>query len=340
MAKRQHFLPISERPIPDGDAFKHQTGFLVEAGARSHRTERTYRKGLRIFADWLQVEQKTDYTLDDDWPLDPRHLTTATILSFRNWLLNYRARSTTTTYMAAVTGYLHYLDGIDQLPEGIQLGKLQRQMARRKIERTQSEAVIDLDIARQEIPRILDYYDDLPLPAENDAFNRRLTLLRNRAIVKVLFSTAARISEVVGLDRKVVGNGRSAYASIRGKGGKARTIHIRPYAQEAIQAYLAERTDLNPALFVSHSRNADGSRLSKTSVHKVVKKAVRALDLEPTLSAHDFRHYRATHLLREGMPLEVVQEYLGHTDIATTRNVYAPVLGVQVVAEWLDNLEG
>jgi site-specific recombinase XerD len=39
------------------------------------------------------------------------------------------------------------------------------------------------------------------------------------------------------------------------------------------------------------------------------------------------------------MPLEVVQEFLGHTDISTTRNIYAPVLGVQVVSEWLDNVD-
>ncbi len=39
------------------------------------------------------------------------------------------------------------------------------------------------------------------------------------------------------------------------------------------------------------------------------------------------------------MPLEVVQEFLGHADVTTTRNIYAPVLGVQVVTEWLDNLD-
>ncbi|KAA3657810.1 MAG: hypothetical protein DWQ04_27025, partial [Chloroflexi bacterium] len=41
----------------------------------------------------------------------------------------------------------------------------------------------------------------------------------------------------------------------------------------------------------------------------------------------------------EGMPLEVVQEFLGHSDISTTRNIYAPVLGVHVVSEWLDNVD-
>jgi integrase/recombinase XerD len=92
-------------------------------------------------------------------------------------------------------------------------------------------------------------------------------------------------------------------------------------------------------LFISHSRNARNARITATAVHQIIKKAVKALNLHPSLSAHDFRHYRATQLLREGMPLEVVQEFLGHTDIATTRNIYAPVLGVQVVSEWLDNVD-
>ena len=156
----------------------------------------------------------------------------------------------------------------------------------------------------------------------------------------MLYSTAARISEVVSLDRANVGNGRAAYATIVGKGNRGRTLHIRSYARDAVVAYLAERSDTNPALFVSHSRNSARARLSITSVHKVVKRAVKALDLHESLSAHDFRHYRATQLLRAGMPLEVkFQEFLGHADITTTRNIYAPVLGVQVVTEWLDNLD-
>jgi integrase/recombinase XerD len=332
-------LPISGRPLPDGPAWLNELPFLLEAGANSLRTETTYRSGLRLFADWLQHYGRAGYSLDDEWPLLPDGLTTAVILNYRNWLLANRARSTATTYMSAVIGYLTYLDGQDQLPEAVQLGKLQRQMGRRQVDRNPAEAVIDLDEARQAIPRIVQYYQDLPLPPENDAYNRRLSLLRDRALVQTLYSTAARISEVVALNRSNVNQGRAGHAAIMGKGNKPRTIHFRPYAQRAIQAYLAERTDGNPALFVAHSRNAGNARISITSVHQVVKTAVKALNLHPSLSAHDFRHYRATQLLREGMPLEVVQEFLGHSDIATTRNIYAPVLGVQVVSEWLDNLD-
>ena len=339
MTSREYFLSISERPVPDAPSWIGATSFLLEAGNNSIQTETTYRSGLRLFADWLQHYGRDGFDSEVEWPLDPASLTTATILNFRNWLLANRSRSTATTYMAAILGYLNYLDGQNLLPTGVQLGKLQRQLGRRQIERNQAEAVMDLDTARQAIPRIVGYYDRLTLPTENDRYNRRLSLLRNRAFVHTLYSSAARISEVVALNRSNVDNGRASHASIMGKGNKPRTIHIRAYAREAIRAYLVERTDNNPALFVAHSRNAENARLSTTSAHNVVKKAVKALDLHDTISAHDFRHFRATQLLREGMPLEVVQEFLGHADISTTRSIYAPVLGVHIVDEWLDNMD-
>ncbi len=336
---RQKVLPISKRPFPAKPAWLHETSFLLEAGINSAQTEKTYRSGLRLFADWLQHFARNGFTLEDPWPLAPGGLDTAVILNFRNWLMSNRAQSTTTTYISAILGYLNYLDGINALPETVQLGKLQRQLSRRPLERNQAETVIDLDQARQKVPQIIAYYKNLPLPPTNDRYNRRLSLLRDRALVQVLYATAARISEVVSLNRSNVGDGYAKHATVTGKGNKPRTLYIREYAAASIRAYLSERQDSNPALFISHSRNAQNARLSTTSAHNVVKKAVKALHLHSSLSAHDFRHYRATQLLRAGMPLEVVQEFLGHTDISTTRNIYAPVLGIAIVTEWLDNLD-
>lgn len=339
MAKKVQLLPLSERPIPPHPAWLHESSFLLEAGIRSLKTEKTYRSGLRLFADWLQLYNKNGYSLEQPWPLDPAALDTAVILNFRNWLMANRSRATVTTYISAILGYLNYLDGQGALPTAVQLGKLQRQLKRSRSDRGHAETVADLDLARQAVPKIVQYYMTLPLPPENDAYNRRLSLLRDRALVQVLYATAARISEVVQLDRRSVDNGNAQYATIIGKGNKPRTLFLREYAQKAIRDYVNERADANPALFISHSRNARNARITATAVHQIIKKAVKALNLHPSLSAHDFRHYRATQLLREGMPLEVVQEFLGHTDIATTRNIYAPVLGVQVVSEWLDNVD-
>ncbi len=340
MSRRVTILPISGREIPDKPAWEHQLSYLLEAGASSVKTETTYRSGLRLFADWIQHFGRDEYSIEDRWPLSPGALSTSTLLAFRNWLVANRSISTVTTYMAAVTGYLYYLDGLDLLPETVQIGKFQRQLSRRQIERNQAETVIDLDLARQSMPRIIQYYRDLPLPPSGeDPYNRRLSLLRDRALVTLLYSSAARLSEILSLNRSNLDHGRAKYATVTGKGGKSRTLHIRDYARNALQAYLRERKDANPALLIAHSRNARNARLSATSAHNVVKRAVKALDLHENLSAHDFRHFRATQLLREGMPIEVVQEFLGHKDISTTRSIYAPVLGVHVVGEWLDNVD-
>ena len=90
----------------------------------------------------------------------------------------------------------------------------------------------------------------------------------------------------------------------------------------AIEAYVAERDDDFPGLFISHGRGY-GNQLGRGTIWSVVKKAVKVLGLHRSTSPHSFRHYRATQLLNEGMPLESVQAYLGHQDISTTRKVYA-----------------
>ena len=90
MANTSRQFPISGRPLPDGAIWLLETSFLLEAGARSLKTEATYRSGLRLFADWLQYYGREGYTVDDEWPLSPVRLTTATVLGFRNWLLANR----------------------------------------------------------------------------------------------------------------------------------------------------------------------------------------------------------------------------------------------------------
>ncbi|MCA9946393.1 MAG: site-specific integrase, partial [Anaerolineales bacterium] len=139
--KHNKTLPCSGREIPNEHPFPQLALFLREAGLNSERTERAYRAGLRAFADWLQTHGP-HHNLEESWPLDPAPLQTADILAFRSWLLANRAQATTTTYVAAVLSYLHFLDGIDQLPPGIQLGKLMQQRKRRRVERNQAASVV------------------------------------------------------------------------------------------------------------------------------------------------------------------------------------------------------
>lgn len=330
-------MPISGRRMPaEATAFLWQEEFLAEMRVASAATADTYRSGLRLFADWLAVKSGL-FSLSSEWPLNPATVDTAAVLGFRTWLMSNRAGGTVVTYVSAVVSYFVYLESRDRLPAGIDLTKLQRQIRWRKNSQQQARNVVEMDVARQYgVPAILEYHRQAEIP-EPDSYGRRMTALRNRAIVEVLYSTAARISEVAALSVAQVAGGQ-AEVSIIGKGQRPRTLHLLPEARAAVQAYLAERTDDARALFVSHSRNSSGKRLSSTSIHNLIKAVVTEMGLDPDLSAHDFRHYRATTLLRSGMPLEAVQEYLGHADISTTRAIYAPVLGAGLVSEWLQKL--
>jgi integrase len=331
-----HQLPLSERDIPTELPWLHTASFLESVGSRSLKTEGTYLAALRYFADWVQVGEHAGFDLEQPWPLNLAPLTTELVLKFNEALRSARAQNTGRTYMAALLSFFGYLVSIDRLPPGLSLEKVRERLKRqRKTALRPSSKVVNLDTIRQQVPLIVDYYCMLPLPSSsNDPYNRRLSLLRDRALVTALYS------EAVALDRKHVANGQAEDVLITGKGGRTRTIHFLDYAREAIRAYLAERTDSNPALFISHSRRADGKRLTTRSVQRMVETAVAELGLDASLTPHDFRHYRATELLREGVPVEVVQEYLGHADISTTRSVYAPIIGKNIVKEWLSILEG
>jgi site-specific recombinase XerD len=141
-------------------------------------------------------------------------------------------------------------------------------------------------------------------------------------VVHTLYASGGRVSEVASLTREMVLDGRLDEVELTGKGGWPRLILLTTAAMQAIQAYIQERDDDYPALFISHGRGR-GQALGRGTMWSIVKKAAKALGLHKSTSPHSFRHFRATQLLNEGMPLESVQAYLGHQDISTTRKVYA-----------------
>jgi integrase/recombinase XerD len=168
------------------------------------------------------------------------------------------------------------------------------------------------------------YYDRQPLPlagGSKEARLQRLCLLRDRAILHTLYATAGRVSEVAALTRQDVAEGETDEVLITGKGDKERWLYLTPEALAAIRAYLSERADFKTGLFISHGRDS-GKKLSRTSLWRVVKKAAEAVGL-PDVSPHTFRHWRASQMLNDEVPLEIIQELLGHSDIGTTRKVYA-----------------
>ncbi len=148
--------------------------------------------------------------------------------------------------------------------------------------------------------------------------------LRDRALLELLYSTGARISEVVGLDVDDLDTD-SRSVVLAGKGGKQRLVPVGRPALAAVQAYLVRgRPALiarsQPALFL----NARGGRLSRQSAWQVLQTAAARAGISTDVSPHTLRHSFATHLLDGGADVRVVQELLGHASVTTTQ-VYTMV---------------
>jgi integrase/recombinase XerD len=194
-----------------------------------------------------------------------------------------------------------------------------------------AEGMTDLDVARpvkpptptRRLPKSLSVDDVLALldGAGGDSETDGPLTLRNRAMLEVLYSTGARISEAVGLDVDDVDT-HSRSVLLRGKGGKQRLVPIGRPAVGALDAYLvrgrpdlARRGKATAAIFL----NVRGGRLSRQSAWQVLQDAAERAKISAAVSPHTLRHSFATHLLEGGADVRVVQELLGHASVTTTQ---------------------
>ncbi|MGN7701345.1 site-specific tyrosine recombinase XerD [Cellulosimicrobium sp. 22601] len=147
--------------------------------------------------------------------------------------------------------------------------------------------------------------------------------LRDRALLELVYSTGARISEAVSLDVDDLDLGTGA-VRLLGKGGKERVVPVGSFARRALDAYLVRgRAGLaaqgrgTPAVFL----NTRGARLSRQSAWAVLRTAAEraGIDHPERISPHTLRHSFATHLLAGGADVRVVQELLGHASVTTTQ---------------------
>lgn len=152
--------------------------------------------------------------------------------------------------------------------------------------------------------------------------------LRDQAMIELLYSSGARVSELVGINLADIANTQSADGEIttlklRGKGSKERIVPLGSFATKAITDYLirirpmlaARNAQANPALFL----NSRGGRLTRQSAWNMVMKAAKKAGIDTHVSPHVFRHSYATHLLDGGADIRVVQELLGHASVTTTQ---------------------
>lgn len=141
-------------------------------------------------------------------------------------------------------------------------------------------------------------------------------VLRDRAILEMLYSCGLRVSELTGLD---IGELDLSGGMVRvmGKGGKERIVPIGSRAVTAIREYLAGRGELSGTgpLFL----NTRGQRIHRRSVARIIDEHVLRIAAFKRISPHVLRHTFATHMLEGGADLRAIQELLGHASLSTTQ---------------------
>jgi integrase/recombinase XerC len=279
----------------------------VQQGA-SPETQRSYGADLRQFHTYVRGRTGTGAVLI-------RSLNASVIRDYLAWLdKNGLKKSSLARKLATLRSFYDFL---------LQTGQVSSNPAQ------------EIRTAKQSkyLPRVLSKDDagalmDFPLGTTEVS-------LRDRAILEVLYSTGARVSELVGLS---VGDvlPSEGLVRLRGKGRKERLVPIGNVALEAMTAYhaghstsrTAERRDKPGAgpLF----RNNRGGRLTTRTVARIVSRYSRRLP-GGAISPHTLRHSFATHLLDEGADLRAIQEMLGHSSLTTTQK-YTHLAADQLLA--------
>jgi integrase/recombinase XerD len=152
--------------------------------------------------------------------------------------------------------------------------------------------------------------------------------LRDQAMLELLYSSGARVSELIGINLNDLSTVQTADGEIttlklRGKGSKERIVPLGSFASKAIDNYvvrvrphLASKSSKPSAALFMNSR---GGRISRQSAWQMVLDSAQAAGITEHVSPHVFRHSYATHLLDGGADIRVVQELLGHASVTTTQ---------------------
>lgn len=172
----------------------------------------------------------------------------------------------------------------------------------------------------------LDELENIHLTPEEEVQVRDVPKnLKEAAIVDFLLSTGVRVGELASMNISDVDFAKGT-VTFRGEKGSCRfrTVLLDVRAKRHLMDYLNERTDTNPALFVTDRRyNGAPKRMSKHGLETITKTVGKRAGLDKNLTVHVFRRTFATRLADAGCPLEVIQELMGHVKPETTQRYIA-----------------
>ncbi len=271
---------------------------------------------IKQFLEYLQIEKgKSPKTIENYTHYLSRFLnftknisvskiTSKTIRTYRLHLYTYKTKKEETIstktqnyHLIALRSFLKYLQKNDiksVSPEKIELIKIKQDLPE--------------FLEKSEIEQLLNLKPD----------TKKISQIRDTAILHTLFSTGLRVSEIAKLTRENISNQRQEI-SITGKGGKSRIVFLSPQATEWIKTYLQQRQDTDPGLFVNHYQKYQTKPLTVRSIQRIIKKLAQKAGIVKKVTPHTLRHSFATDLLINGADLRSVQSMLGHSSITTTQ---------------------
>ena len=257
------------------------------------RTKETYVKGVKVFLQWCEKNNVSE-------------ITHATLIQYKEDLMETKKASTISMYMTALKKLYKYLEtkGIKNIASDLKGAKQKRNY---------SKDPLTLDQAKE----LLKSIDRTTNEGK-----------RNYALIHLLLTTGLRTIEIERAnveDIRNVANNSVLYVMGKGRDTKDEYVKLTYETLKAINEYLATRKikDNKEPLFISYSDRTNGNRLKTRSIRDIIKKAYRNIGINSDkITTHSLRHTAITLSLIGGTPLQEVQQMARHSNINTTM-IYA-----------------
>lgn len=258
----------------------------------SANTVMAYRNDLSQFADYLHKNFPAGATWSDIQPESITHFS-------ESMGVNGYTASTVARKVAALKTLLNWLKQNGLIRDDL-ASKLKSPRVEKRVPRILSE---------EEVRKLFESTARMAAPRS----------LRDRALLEVIYSTGMRVTEAIGLRLQDI-DLDNAMASTAGRGTRQRNSPLTVESVQALRNYIENaRRDMLGSTHTDYVfLNPLGTKLTRQAVWQLTRHYARAIGVGE-ITPHTLRHSRAAHMLRAGMDIRRVQEWLGHANLATTQ---------------------
>jgi integrase/recombinase XerD len=194
--------------------------------------------------------------------------------------------------------------------------------------------ILNKDILRFKTPKAERKIPEILTKEEVKSLINSTKNLKSKLIIKFLYSTGLRVSELTNMRLKDLSIDKKEGWVRKGKGSKDRFFKISDFLINDLERYISTLSEKSEFLFPGKNKT-----LTPRNIQKIIARATKKAKLSKNVSPHKLRHSFATHLLDQGVDIRIIQELLGHADLSTTQ-IYTHVSKEQLkkVESPLDSL--